>query len=316
MNAGSDKTTNPIITCNGTTCEVQTLAGDCNTIGKVSTGNKLCLSSENDGTVDITVETEESATPSYETLNVASDGFPGVTTEGKIAVKINTDGSALLLEDISLPECKGTVPSNNSKCQDSNNDKEVEHCISGEKIYISGTGTTKTCKPISHTAIGTKVFFFKDDATTADITNSETPVMAYQCTFTKVSNNVTLEKCVLVQGYVIDNGKIYQCNGWKYEECKSVTTTACDSGTTTNGVIGKDSSDANASNAICFGETPVVLPSDSDTPTYSLLAFTLPDTTTSSEYGMMAGEIVKLNITSTDAIVTTFGSGKSLFISL
>ena len=40
----------------------------------------------------------------------------------------------------------------------------------------------------------------------------------------------------------------------------------------------------------------------------SLLAFTIPNT--SSDYGILEGDVVTLSLTSTDALVTTFDIGK------
>ncbi|OUM58057.1 hypothetical protein PIROE2DRAFT_16768 [Piromyces sp. E2] len=287
INSGSDHTTKPIITCDGGECETAAYASSC-APGKVITGNQLCITSTNQE--EIAVNTETNATPTYETITLATaNDFPGAST-GKNAVKLRTDGSAVLLERTSLPTCKADPESTFAKCKNVS-EKVVSHCILGDIIYESDASNEK-CAKLTKTNNGTKAYLFKDDGSTPEAT--ETATMAYQCTF----GSDGLEKCILVQGYVTIDTTVYQCNGWKGEECKTVTVSACEA--YAHGKLGKISE----ANSICFTvSVGFNLPADTAT-TPSLLSFTLP--ITSSEYGVMAGEIVTLSLTSTEAIVTTF----------
>jgi len=313
LDAGSNDESKTVISCNGTKCEaIPIIDSTCNP-GKVidSDGIKLCIN-END-TKSIEVAINNDATPSYETLTIIANGFPGATVAGNIAVKLNTDGSALLMERASLPICKNEQ-SNSTKCKDSSNNI-VPHCILGGKIYKSGDEDSTTCTLITSDSSGTISNLYKNDGTLSS--DGVDATMAYQCTFGS-DDSKTLEKCILVQGYVTVGSDIYQCNGWKGEVCQKLEDSDISecSEDTKNGILGKNDSN----NILCFSDTTSFLLPD----TYSVLAFKLSET--SSKYGMMTNEIVKLNLTAieadnengiianTQALVTSFGSGKDFYL--
>jgi len=309
LNAGSDDE-KVVIKCDGSNCEAIEPEDNC-AIGKVikeGTSIKLCITDDNKG--EIAVATGADAIPTYETLKVAADAFPGVTIEDgkndkKIAVKLKTDGSALLLEPASLPGCVASPESSTDKCKISD-DEVVDYCILEEKIYKSDTNA---CALLTNDNVGTTIFFFKDDGSAVDVTATtpDTPNMAYKCTFDKASESepVALTKCELVKGYVKINDDFYQCNGWKGEECQKITLTNCSNDA--NGLLGN----FNSKKSICFSENSGVSLPTANESTPSLLAFTL--SSTSSKYGMMMDDVVTLSLSSTEALVTTLDSGKYLF---
>ena len=303
LNAGSDET-KPIIACDKTKCEAIPPESSC-AVGKVikeGTSLKLCISA----TVkqEIAIDAEGNGTPIYETLTVGPNAFPGIDVETgkteKIAVKFKTDGSVLFLESASLPKCIDSPVSQDSKCK-INNDEVTDYCILDTKIYKSDTNS---CALLADTD-GT-ILLFNDDSSIADVTkdpNPDTPTMAYKCTF---DDNSGLDKCELVKGYIQIDGTPYQCNGWKGEICEQVTLSNCNDNT--KGLLGNFDSKP----SICFGASfGVTLPNGTeDTP--SLLAFSIQ--TTSSEYGMMAGDVITLSLTSKEALVTTLDEGKHYII--
>jgi len=273
----SDKS-NSIIKCNGT-CNVEDAKSSCSTVGQVIGPTiKLCI------TASESKEISTSATDSYEIITIAKDNdFPGGKKKGENIIKIGKDGSALLIEKVSLPTCKATTGS--VKCFDDAVNDAI--CIKDGKLYKT-TVETDACD--AETLLSAVIKYFKSDYTEDSAISSstnagDTAEMAYECTTTE---------CNFVKGYVSIGTTNIRCNGWT-EGCEVITAgSACSA---------NDEGSLITSN-LCFGETAYTLPTGSNKET---IAFELSQT--SGIYGGKKGDIIILNISATKAVNTTLADG-------
>ncbi|OUM68883.1 hypothetical protein PIROE2DRAFT_3256, partial [Piromyces sp. E2] len=274
LNAATDKAQNQIIKCSGTGCAVDkvsaTTCGKAGTLIKDkdnTTTIKLC---KVDAAKDDDIIAIAASATTYETLTVKANNFPNATTDGKIAVKIGTDGSVTLLEEDSLPTCDTTK---GTSCMTGHPEKA---CLSSGKIYMSCYRLRK------------KTFYFNSNY--ESVAAGVGANIAYQCTF---DDNGAVKSCELVKGYVQQGTSFLQCNGWKGEVCAAPSTTAC-----ANDMNGEMES---TNKSICFTSNDSI---DITTLTgESKIAFEL--TKTSNIYGEKEGDVVVLSLSATEAVVTT-----------
>jgi len=268
---------NSIIKCNGS-CNAEDAKSSCSTAGQVIGVNstiKLCI------TASESKEIPTSATDdSYEIITIAKDNdFPGGKKKGENIIKIGKDGSAILIEKVSLPTCKAT--SGSVTCFDNAGDNAF--CIKDGKLYKT-TVSTPTCAEESLSAV-TK-YFNSDYKVGALSAAGDTAAMAYEC---------KTDECNFVKGYVsIDTSNI-RCNGWT-EGCEVITAgSACSANDEGSLISGKK---------LCFGTTEYTLPTGADEET---IAFELSQT--SGIYGGKKGDIIILNTSATKAVNTTLADG-------
>ena len=269
----SDKS-NSIIKCNGT-CNVEDAKSSCSISGQVIGPTiKLCI------TASESKEISTSATnDSYEIITIAKDNdFPGGKKKGENIIKIGKDGSALLIEKVSLPTCKATTGS--VKCF--NNAVNNAICIKDGKLYKTTVGTgTDACA--AETLSGS-IKYFKSDYTEGTLSaTGDTAAMAYECTTTE---------CNFVRGYVSIGTPNIRCNGWT-EGCEVITAGLACSANDEGSLI---------SRKLCFGTTEYTLPSSEEK-----IAFELSQT--SGIYGGKKGDIIILNTSATKAVNTTLADG-------
>ena len=272
------------IQCNGSTCTEAETASSCEKAGPVIAGLKLCTGASTSKLI-----TTKASTPTYEfltlELTVATD-FPGGSA-GKITVRIGSEGSIVLLEGGGLINCDAE---HETSCfTDASNG---QFCVDSTTLYKQ---SSSACSAVSFTEDVFK--FFKNDNKEAKV-GTDTISTLYQC---KKDG-----ECTLAKGYVINSSNVVQCSGWKDVPC---TTTALTSLTVCanedNGKMGKDKK-------LCFSKNySITLPSTGT----EYLAFEL--TKTSEFYGMNEGDVVILNLSSKQAIVTELtGSKFNIFFNL
>lgn len=201
----------------------------------------------------------ESGEPIFKTLSGAAAGditIPGASTLTTADIKIGKDGSVILLEDMTLPDCPATIPSA-TECISGDQNK---YCISKDSttsiITIYKTvidGTDKSCEKIEGTKSSTSVIYFNSNSEPIDgpaAGKSLPNIMAYQCTF---GSDTKVTSCKFVKGYAIDSTNSVQCSGWKREGCSVTIKSALSSCTNGNeGNLG--------SSGLCFGNTSITLP--------------------------------------------------------
>ena len=247
LNSGDDNTTNPVYSCDGSSCQAVSLtnthtsckdiatATETNQIigGIIKVGNKIniCVA------VDEYVELKSSATASavYKEiiLNNAND-FP--EKDGtNIIIKITNDGRVYKLN-------KATYVLNtcDTNCSGSTCSRTDEYYVGeNNKLFYQGEGGA--CTQINSESVGLSsgssgfgYIYFDSNKKKVDIaTNPNDIVLAYQCTFVSgVQTGCTLMK----HAYFYDSkagktGKAVYCNNWKDEECIVETAaSSCSSG--------------------------------------------------------------------------------------
>ena len=306
LNAGSDATSLPLLKCSKTdgciASETQASGSDC-AIGAVNYDKMLSIDcADNPNSIELVIDNSDNAKVTYETIENSSDtpAFPDTETSKKYPIKIRPDGSAILLEDISLPVCtSGTLPATDALCQD--NALNGQHCIKEGIIYVSTVnGSNVSCSKMEINDDNIK--YFTKDGLNVELTNASTPDMAYQCTKDD-NDNVS---CILAKGItsVTTDGIVY-CNGWIDETCQSVATASisdCVDGN--NGVYGTVTVDSTTTKGLCFSTTSVVaLPSDDDTFKTVQMSFEFSDT--SPIFGQMSGSVPVLTLTSSSALINS-----------
>jgi len=280
INAGESGT---IIKCTGSACTKASIETSCSKAGPIMTGLKLCIG----GTESKTISATAAATTTYQylTLNLAAaTDFPG-GSQGKITVRLGSEGSAILLKDGGLPSCNDNT---GDTCF--TGAIENQYCIySDNKIYKQGSSSCAV-ESISN------IKYFKDDYKEASI-GTDDALTAYQC---------ESDTCQVVKGYVVVSSNIVQCSGWKGVPCVKTadsSLTAC--AANDNGKMGTDKK-------LCFSENESVTLPASGTTEY--LAFEL--TKTSELYGKNEGDVVVLSLSATQAIVTSLLGSKLIFFML
>jgi len=309
LNAGSDATSLPLLKCSKTdgciASETQASGSDC-AIGAVNYDKMLSIDcADNPNSIELVIDNSDNAKVTYETIENSSDtpAFPDTETSKKYPIKIRPDGSAILLEDISLPVCTAdTLPSTdstNTLCKD--NALNGQHCIKEGIIYVSTVdGSNVLCAKMEINDGDIK--YFTKDGLNVELANASTPDMAYQCTKDD-NDNVS---CILAKGItsVTTDGIVY-CNGWIDETCQSVATTsisACAEGN--NGAYGTVTVDSTTTKGLCFSTSSVVaLPSDDDTFKTVQMSFEFSDT--SPIFGQMSGSVPVLTLTSSSALINS-----------
>lgn len=274
--------------------------------GGLTSGKELCSSDNDDAPQVIPDATEDK----YITIeNLSADGFfPDGKSGEKIAVKVGTDGSALLLEEICLPECSANTSSNVCKIGGEDTDNG-QHCIKDNKIYVTTiSGNSKSCDQVTNSSGTTddkEISYYDNEyklVASSDLVD-DTEYIVYECILKGTTK--TYEECTIIKGYTDIGSKNIKCNGWKGEKCKLITLSAC--AANGNGNLGTSDS----KNAICFSATEtqnVVLPTTAGIT--EKIAFNL--TNTSTDYGVLKNDIVFLSLSSTQAVVdkSSLGEGK------
>jgi len=280
INAGESGT---IIKCTGSACTKATIETSCSKAGPIMTGLKLCIG----GTESKTISATAAATTTYQylTLNLAAaTDFPG-DSQGKITVRLGSEGSAILLKDGGLPACTA-----NSGTTCFTGATANQFCIyTDNKIYKQDS----SCAVENISGIK----YFKNDYTEATIA-SDDALTAYQCESSGT--------CQVVKGYVVETNTIVQCSGWKGVSCVKTadsSLTAC--AANDNGKMG-------TGKKLCFSDSESVSLPASGTTEY--LAFEL--TKTSELYGKNEGDVVVLSLSDTQAIVTSLSGSKLIFFML
>lgn len=296
-----DTSTNKIISCTNSKCEekdVNIVTSSTACTDKVGSVIKSTEDSFNylrtDDTSSVKIGFGEDS--SYHSFQVGENVFPSITSSKTINVKVRNDGSVILLEKNSLPECN--IISGSQSCIDN---QPTQYCQKIDdngilKIYETTINSESeySCGPIKATS-ATEIFYFNNDyqKLVSAPTASDPNIMAYQCTFTTTTNSYdTIESCKIVEGYVIGSSLIH-CNGWIGEGC-SVNTIPSGTGCTGNNEVGILIN----RNTICFGETAITLESNPKS-----IAFKSIDI--NSIYGSDPGEIIVLTVSTEYVLVTT-----------
>jgi len=202
-----DTSSNKIISCTNSKCEEK----DVNTVDSSTTctniiGNIIKYDNSyylcRDSTSSVKIASGEN--PSYHTLEVQENVFPGITTTTIINVKVRSDGSIILLNKNNLPECN-----NISGSQPCMANQPTQYCQKIDangilKIYetIINSETEYSCGPIKGTS-ATEIFYFNNDyqKLVNPPTTSDPNIWAYQCIFTTTTKNYdTVESCNIVKG--------------------------------------------------------------------------------------------------------------------
>jgi len=312
INDGADTTsTKHIISCGDSSKSVPCTeiddSSDTQIIGSIkyaSSAANLCVTSECNQVIP--ADTNDV----YVSLKIDNDNkFPGAEA-GEISVKIGTDGTAILLEEMTgLQEC--TAETNSEICFDGA--KNGEFCLAKDngiinikKSVITDENTSSgTCNNITNEDINSEVTISDAGAylifvnAEGEIINAPTTstlnVVAYQCTFIGESSPFTIKSCQRVKGYVIDGDNIIQCSGWRREGC---TVTAKDNTSTCTGE-GTLSTDGST---VCFDSS--TFPLNSETTNYKkYVAFEAADY--NSIYGLVEKEVTFLHL---NKISDTFSS--------
>jgi len=320
LNAGSDATSLPLLKCSKTdgciASDTQASDAAC-AIGDVDSDKKISIDCDesNPISIQIAIDNTENAKAIYETIESSSDtpAYPDTETSKKYPIKIRPDGSAILLEDISLPVCTAeTLPSTdstNTLCKD--NALNGQHCIKEGIIYVSTVnGSNVSCAKMEINDGDIK--YFTKDGLNVELANASTPDMAYQCTKDD-NDNVS---CILAKGItsVTTDGIVY-CNGWIDEKCQTVSTTdisSCGAEDINNGAFGTVTVDTAEASGLCFtSNNVIVLPTDDNKSVRMAFEFSK----TSSVYGQMAGTISVLTLTNKSALIKSdYGiEGKKYF---
>jgi len=305
LNAGSDTTSLPLLKCSKTNgciaSETQASGDDCD-IGAVNSNKKLSIDcADSPNSIELAIDNSGNAKVTYETIENSSDtpAFPDTETGKKYPIKIRPDGSAILLEDNTIPVC--TNASNDDPCFA--NAVSGQHCYKKDpdtQILTIYKNTDENKCSIITGEVGILTMYFNKSGDLIDLSDTEVSItsaeMAYQCTFT----SDRLESCIPAKGYTTidnENEKYYYCNGWIDETCQSIDTAsiaACADGN--NGVYGIIST----TNGLCFTSTDVVaLPTTNDKSIRMAFEFSK----TSSVYGQMVGTISVLTLTNDSALI-------------
>jgi len=285
LNADPNENTKKLIKCINGICESVAPESSCSPGKVIKSGENyyLCINSSSADKKDFSAVT-------YNSVSVSANGFPGVTEASVITIKINGDGSAILLEEASLPTCDGHIkPYPSSEC--TSNGEVVNSCIINGKIFVT---SSETCVVITETAAletdKTEIVYFKEDLTKIVKPNSATTevIIAYKCSFITIAGGNSLDTCVLAKGYSTVSGTasgVY-CTGWKGEPCVYVSTEGACTGNNDEGnlIIG---------DKLCFLENEFGI-------TASTIAFEVSKS--NIYYGVSSGATV-VKLTATQALI-------------
>jgi len=289
-----DNATSRVIHCSIEKCEEEnfetfdsptTCTDNVGKIIKSSNDFYLCIDNSS------SVKVGSGVNPSYHT----------VTTEEAIIniYKVRNDGSAILLQENSLPICD--VTSGSRSCV---NNQPTQYCqkIDDNGILKIYETISNSCAPIAGSS-PTEIFYFDNDyqKLIQAPTNSDPNIMAYQCNYDSTNSN-TLISCNIVKGYIIGQSLIH-CNGWKGDGC-TVETIPTGSGCTDNNEVGNLIS----INTMCFGETAFTLETDLKNIAFELNAL-------NPIYGSFPGDIIILSISTTHILVTSLAGNLCFFFS-
>lgn len=200
-----------IIMCEDEECVLlddEDIEDECSEAGDLMKNNNgifLCISeNEEDNHIKVVSEINISGYPQYLTLNNAESDFPGVIYDTHI-VKIDNDGSIILLEETSLPNCS------EDKCVKDN------YCIDENIIKTGSSAAVGTCNAITNSEAGTVNLYFDYKGNKVNEPNISTnDIMVYKCTF---KTPTELSSCVLFKGHFTKGSSVIQCNGWRREGC-------------------------------------------------------------------------------------------------
>ena len=252
----------------------------------------------------------------YQALPIRDNEFPGVQSEDSeknVSIKIGTDGSIIYLEDNLLSNCN-----EDSACA---NDY---YCINSDKIQVGIEGICTDINGSEHADLGNAgkaILYFDNkgnkykevngeavsetEENTYDQQKGDSNIMAYQCTF-NAGDMLPQEKCVLVKGYLISDGKgsqgsqeeiVNRCNGWKKEGC--VVVEEEDRGPCADGDEGRLGEEEDGKK-VCFGKgLGVPVPTEEEEVRY--IAFRANEV--NEIYGKNKGEIVFLALTNKSVLV-------------
>lgn len=180
----------------------------------------LCLDNScGDGAGDKVVITGADSV-SYKTFtNAAANGFPGAVSSASTTVKVRKDNSVVILEDASLPTCKGSP--DNDVCKDNvaTENPEVPFCIKDDIIYKT---VESTCVKYTNDAnAALNVYFdYENNEVASNKIGTDTVALAYHCTVgAQESGKYPVSKCEIIKGYIIENSKVLACSGINDEVC-------------------------------------------------------------------------------------------------
>lgn len=251
LNAGKETSKN-VIVCDDGSCEASEVSDCTGNLGKVYIeGGKSYFCSTT------------SKTTNYEVSNTKTEE-KYIEYNTNDLVRIGTDGSAIHLDPITLPECTtdSIAAEATTGCQIANS-VNVNYCINSGVIYASGTsGTNKVCTALPGTSTF-ELFYFKNDG--KSITKIDTPtesasnIFAYQCTYEKDGSNYTNPKCELAKGYILsgtgNRRSLIHCSGWNGFGC---TVSAVPTDTTCQG--NEEEGKLISATTLCFGDVAYTLP--------------------------------------------------------
>ncbi|OUM70374.1 hypothetical protein PIROE2DRAFT_1531, partial [Piromyces sp. E2] len=237
------------------------------------------------------------ANQGYQTIySEKVDAFPGASLPGVSTIMMEKYNPYLVKEMETLPDCDVMV--SGKVCKTNGND--VTFCVMNKVLYQSGADS---CTKVTGT--GKYSFIYFDSTGQAISESSLNPrsdlAFIYKCDY---GTGGEAERCVKVQGYVVRNNVLINCNGWhhctvarvngKAEACKDVG-----EGTMTGN--GK---------SICFdigGEEVVKerLPTAANSPRYVMFKAAMAN----ALYGQNENDVVVLALTSDSVTVVPFGDG-------
>ncbi|OUM63138.1 hypothetical protein PIROE2DRAFT_10405 [Piromyces sp. E2] len=264
---------------------------------------KFCISGIAEDSHESIITTNES----YKYFDLGSGQgtkFPGNTDENdKIVVKVGK-GAAILMEQSGLQSC---ISNDGNYCGIDGLTVD-SYCIhSNSKIYKAhGEGCTIITG--SENLVGSHTLFFNSDNKKVDVTGAALNIYGYRCEFQGSGQGYALNECVQVRGFVIDNGNIVRCNGWRREGC---TITTVDSSATTC-IDEEAEGDSNeAGTKICFGtSTSIDLPINSNTIKH--IAFAV-ENDANTVYGLIKGAVTVLSLSSTYAELCDYNSNNDSY---
>jgi len=296
LNAGSDKAIHPVLSCDGTKCQAETVeltqcgkgVGQQVVGGLILDNNEVKVCVADGKTVGIS-----NTSPVYKTITTTGNNhFPGISA-GTYNIKFATDGRVypLVAEGDGLNSC--TI---GSDC------KAGIYYKINNKICL-GDGS-KNCNDIDATAAKLAgsvtdsgyVYVDKDHAQ-VEITQSghNDVLLAYKCSFTDGTQDES--SCSIVKKtffYDTPREKVVYCNGWAGEGCVISTSRTCDDNDEGKLIV------SGTTKSVCFGSHSVPLPSSGST--FSFLITSGVNT----YYGINDNEKTLLELSSTSVTIGTY----------
>jgi len=260
LNSGTEEenNTNKIIKCSGNKekpCEIidgeEDVSCTSDNIGKILKSSlKLCISEVD----SVEMESKMNGNSQYINIETKHDNdFPG-TNAGNISIKIGNDGSIILLENIRLPTCKESINTSESCFDGAANE---QYCISSDKRKFYKTVINNSGSKCTQLRITNPKLFFDNNFEKIEINNSRIGtirnIMAYLCK----------SSCEIVRGYIIDNDKYYQCNGWKREGC-IINDILTSKDSCPDDIIDGKLQNISNKNVLCFGMDKFIIPENEE----------------------------------------------------